>query len=92
MSSAWLQNQFTVQRELGLHARPAGQFVALAGKFECEIEVGLDGEWVSGRSVLSILSLAGVHGTVLQLRARGADAAEALAALGELIEAPHEAS
>ena len=92
MSSSWLQNQFTVQRELGLHARPAGQFVALAGKFECEIEVGLDGEWVSGRSVLSILSLAGVRGTVLQLRARGSDAAEALAALGELIEAPHEAS
>ena len=24
MSSEWLQNQFTVQRELGLHARPAG--------------------------------------------------------------------
>ena len=92
MSSEWLQNQFTVQRELGLHARPAGQFVALAGKFECEIEVGLDGEWVSGRSVLSILSQAGVRGTVLQLRARGADAAEALVALGELIEAPHEAS
>lgn len=92
MSAVWLQNQFTVQRELGLHARPAGQFVALAGKFECEIELGLDGEWVSGRSVLSILSLAGVRGTVLQLRARGVDAAEALAALGELIEAPHEAS
>lgn len=92
MSTDWLEDQFTVQRELGLHARPAGQFVALAGKYECEIEVGLDGEWVSGRSVLSILSLAGVQGTVLQLRARGADAADALAALGELIEAPHEAS
>ena len=29
-----------VASELGLHARPASQFVALAGGFECDIRVG----------------------------------------------------
>ncbi|MEZ4218543.1 MAG: HPr family phosphocarrier protein [Myxococcota bacterium] len=88
----WVEGRFTVRRELGLHARPAGQLVALAAKFQSEIEVGIDGRWVNGRSVLSILSLAGVRGTELALRARGADAADAVAALGALIEAPSESA
>jgi phosphocarrier protein len=85
---------FTVRRELGLHARPAGRFVTLAGRFESEIQVARegtgDGEWVSGRSVLSLLSLGAARGTRLRVRARGSDAEEALAALGRLLEEPGE--
>ena len=77
---------FTVRSELGLHARPAGQFVALAGRFQCEISVGRGDEWVDGRSVLSLLSLAASQGTKLQVRAVGDDAEEAVAALGQLVE------
>ena len=87
MSDEWLVREVTVVRELGLHARPAGQIVAAAAKFTAEVEVGRDGEWVSGRSVLSILSLAATRGTVLVLRAQGDDAEAALAAIAELIEA-----
>ncbi len=45
-------------------------------------------EWVSGRSVLSILSLAAGNGTSLRIRAEGVDAAEAVATLGKLVVAP----
>lgn len=82
---------FTVQHKLGLHARPAGRFVALASKFRADVEVAREGEgaeWVSGRSVLSLLSLAAGFGTRLRLRATGADAAEALIALGQVLETP----
>ena len=78
--------EFTVQRELGLHARPASQFVALAGRFQSEVTVGRDHEWVDGRSVLSLLSLAAGSGTALRIRATGPDAAEAVEALGKLLE------
>jgi phosphocarrier protein len=83
------EGRFVVQRELGLHARPAGQFVSIAGRYACEIEVRREGdaEWVSGTSVLSILSLAATEGTVLDLRAIGDGAEEAVAELGLLIEA-----
>ena len=81
-----VERDFTVRSELGLHARPAGQFVTLAGRFECEIQVGRDDEWVDGRSVLSVLSLAAGQGTKLRLRAVGVDAAEAVEALGALLE------
>ena len=85
-----VEAKFTVQGELGLHARPAGRFVSLASRFESEIWVGRedDEEWVSGRSVLSILSLAAGQGTILRLRAEGPDAREAVEALGALLTEP----
>jgi phosphocarrier protein len=85
------QAEFTVASELGLHARPAGEFAALAGKFEAEVSVQRAGsdDWVSGRSVLSLLSLAASQGTRLVVRAEGADAEAALAALGALLVRPH---
>jgi phosphocarrier protein len=88
LSEAVHEAAFTVRSELGLHARPAGQFVALAGRFTCDIQVGRGDEWVDGRSILSLLSLAAGCGTVLQIRAEGADAEEAVMALGELLERP----
>ena len=85
-----LEREFTVTSELGLHARPAGQFVQLAGRFSAEITVSADGDWVSARSVLSLLSLAASRGTRLKIRACGGDAAEAIEALGRLLEHPPE--
>jgi len=86
VSDAVHESEFVVRNELGLHARPAGQFVALATRFVAEIQVGRDGEWVDGRSILSLLSLAASRGTALRIRAEGADAAEAVEALGRLLE------
>ena len=81
-----IERTFTVASELGLHARPAGRFVALAGRFDAEISVGKDDEWVDGRSILSLLSLAAGRGVALRIRAEGADAASAVEALGALLE------
>jgi phosphocarrier protein len=81
--------EFTVRSELGLHARPAGQFVVLASRFTSEISVGRGGDWVDGRSVLSLLSLAASRGTRLRVRAVGADAQAAVEALGRILEEPH---
>jgi phosphocarrier protein HPr len=80
------ESEFVVRNELGLHARPAGQFVALAARFESQISVARGDEWVDGRSILSLLSLAAGRGTTLRIRAEGADAAEAVEALGRLVE------
>lgn len=83
--------KFTVRAELGLHARPAGRFVTLASRFDAEVWVAREGdeEWVSGSSVLSILSLAAARGTILRVRAEGPEAEVAVPALGELLEEEH---
>ena len=89
-SGATVEREFTVRSELGLHARPAGRLASVAGRFECEIALGRGDEWVSGSSVLSILCLAATQGTMLRVRAVGADAEQAVMELGALIEAPDE--
>ncbi len=88
---AEVEREFVVTNELGLHARPAGRFVALAGRFNAEVSVARNGEWVSGRSVLSLLSLAAGPGTRLRIRAVGEDARAAVEALGRLLEHPDDA-
>jgi phosphotransferase system HPr (HPr) family protein len=80
------ESEFVVRGELGLHARPASQFVTLAARFRSAIHVGRGDEWVDGRSILSLLSLAASRGTALRIRAEGDDAAEAVEALGRLLE------
>ena len=80
-----VEREFEVQLELGLHARPAGQFVTMAARFEADIELGRGSEWVSGRSVLSILSLAAAKGTRVRIRAVGRDAEVAVECLGAIL-------
>jgi phosphocarrier protein len=84
-----VEREFVVANELGFHARPAGEFVRVASRFSSEVQVSRGGEWVSGQSVLSLLSLAAGPGARLRVRAEGPDAAEAVAVLGRLIERPH---
>jgi len=86
-----VEREFTVRSALGLHARPAGRFVTVAGRFRSEIHLGRGEEWVNGCSVLSILSLAAGPGTALRVRACGEDAEAAVRELGALLEsAEHE--
>ena len=82
------ESEYEVRAELGLHARPAGKFVALASRFESRISVGRGSEWVDGRSILSLLSLAAARGAKLRIRAEGSDAVAAVEALGRLLETP----
>jgi phosphocarrier protein len=86
--AAEILRSFRVGYELGLHARPAGRFVTLASKFDAEISVARGEEWVSGTSVLSLLSLAAAFGTELRIRAVGPDAERAVEELGALLERP----
>ena len=89
MSDAFVhESEYEVRSDLGLHARPAGKFVALASRFESRISVGRGREWVDGRSILSLLSLAAARGTKLRIRAEGNDAVAAVEALGRLLETP----
>lgn len=79
------QREFTIQNKLGIHARPAAQFVKLASKFACDIQVEKDGEEVDGKSIMGLMMLAAGHGSVIQITAQGDDAEKAIDALGELI-------
>jgi phosphocarrier protein len=72
---------------MGLHARPSVKLTKLAKTFESQIVVGLskDGPWVDAKSIVKVMAVKAVEGTTLFFRARGPDAAIAIAALRALI-------
>lgn len=72
--------------ELGLHARAATKFVQIAGKFPCEVTVEKDGHDVNGKSIMGVLMLVASKGSTIIVRAKGAQAPEAVAALAKLVE------
>ena len=77
--------EITVSNKLGIHARPAAQFVKMASEFKAEIRVEKDGEEVDGKSIMGLMMLAAGHGSVLKLIAEGPDADEALQSLEDLV-------
>ncbi len=79
------ERRVTVVNELGLHARPAAEFVKLAGRFKSDISVAKDGEPVNGKSIMGVMTLAAECGAELTLRAEGADAEVAVTALEALV-------
>ena len=74
-----------IQNQLGLHARPAALFVQMANRFKCEIEVQKGRTKVNGKSIMGIMTLAAGRGSQITIRAKGTDAAKAVAALMKLI-------
>ena len=79
------EREFDIQNRLGLHARAAAQLVRLANQFSSEIRLVKDGVEVNGKSIMGVLMLAAPKDTRILVRASGADAEEALAAIGALI-------
>ena len=84
------KKEFTILNKLGIHARPAAQFVKIANRFQADIYVEKDGEEVDGKSIMGLMMLAAGHGSVIIVSADGSDADEALNALGDLIERKFE--
>jgi phosphotransferase system HPr (HPr) family protein len=82
--------EITITNKLGIHARPAAQFVKTANRFEAEITVEKDGEEIDGKSIMGLMMLAAGHGSMLIISTEGPQAQEALDALAALVERDFE--
>ena len=74
-----------IPNQYGLHARPAAEFVKLAGKFRSNIWVRKEDVEVNGKSIMGVMMLAAEHGSEITIRAAGEDAEQAVNALVELV-------
>ncbi len=81
-----MDRQITIINKLGLHARPAMQFVDVANQFQAGIKVWKGDQCVDGKSIMQMMMLAATVGTPLKIVAEGPDADRALAALDQLIQ------
>jgi len=76
-----LRKKIKITNPQGLHARPASSFVKIANKFESDVTVRKGRESVSGKSIMSLMTLAANHGSVLEIEVSGSDAEAAMAEL-----------
>ena len=81
-----LTRSVTVPNKRGLHARAAARFVMMAERFGASVDVIRDGQSVSARSIMGLMMLGAGRNAVIELRAEGWDAKEALDALAALVE------
>lgn len=85
-----VSREVVICNRLGLHARPAMQFVDLANKFASDITVKKGGDEpvdADGKSVMQMIILAATEGTPLLIEAQGEDAQRAIDELTNLVEA-----
>ncbi|MBR3903548.1 MAG: HPr family phosphocarrier protein [Akkermansia sp.] len=80
-----ITKKLTVQNKLGIHARPAAQFVRVASRFQADVSVEKDDEAVDGKSIMGLMMLAVGWGAEIVVTVDGPDEVEALTALEELI-------
>jgi len=81
-----LSKTLEIKNRLGLHARAAAQLVQTAARFDADVTVSKDGQAVSGKSILGLMMLAAAQGTSIEVNTRGPQAADALAAIEQLVD------
>lgn len=77
--------EVVINNELGLHARPANEFIKEASKFKAEIKVIKNNTEYNGKSIIGILSMGAIKGDTITIAAKGEDEKEAVEALVKLI-------
>lgn len=85
-----VEQSVVVQKESGLHARPAASFVQMANKFQAEIQILKGDKSANAKSILGLLSLAVTKNTAVTLRCEGADEQAALESLSAYLNSPEE--
>ena len=78
----------TIENRLGLHARPAAQFVQTAARFQSDIfmvRVSDEARRANAKSINAVASFGARQNEAIRITAVGPDASEALQALQELV-------
>lgn len=81
-----LSREFAITNQYGIHARPAAMIVETASRFDADVVIEKDGNRVSAKSMLGLMTLEASHGSRLRVFVEGPDAEQALDELQILIE------
>lgn len=76
-----------ILHRLGLHLRAGAELVKVTSGFKSRIRVSNGGAAVDAKSLLGLLTLGAIYGTVLEFSAEGEDASEAIRAIRDLLKA-----
>ena len=78
--------ELVLLNKYGLHVRPAGLFAKIASRYDADVDVEKDGNVVSGKSIMALMTLEATCGTTLGVTATGPQAKEVLDELEALVQ------
>lgn len=81
-----IKTEITIINKLGLHARASAKLVALAARYQSNIEISKDTQTVNGKSIMGVMMLAANKGSEITIQIDGPDEQEATDALIKLIQ------
>lgn len=81
-----VKQNVTIKNPLGLHARPAKNFVAVASQYKSDISFIKDGKSFNAKSILMVMAAGAKQGSVIELVCAGADEEAAIGALAAAVE------
>ena len=76
---------FVLLNKYGMHVRPAGLFAKVASRYNAVVDVEKDGNVVSGKSIMALMTLEAVCGSRLRVTASGPQSREVLDELDALV-------
>ena len=77
--------EFVLLNKYGMHVRPAGLFAKVAARYAADVQVEKDGNVVSGKSIMALMTLEATCGSRLRVSAGGPEAAQVLDELQALV-------
>jgi phosphocarrier protein len=80
-----LQQEVEIINKLGLHARASAKLTQVAGRFAADVWLSRNGRRVNAKSIMGVMMLAAAKGSTIVVEAEGADEAEAMAAVTQLV-------
>jgi phosphocarrier protein len=80
-----LQREVEITNKLGLHARASARLTQVAGQFQADIWLSRNGKRVNAKSIMGVMMLAAAKGSTIVIETDGADEAEAMRALEQLV-------
>jgi phosphotransferase system HPr (HPr) family protein len=87
-----LRRSFVLNLEHGLHARPCAVLVKTLQPYHLEVEVEVNGEIASGKSILGLMALGAGYGSNVTFAMTGEKAFEAMAKVERIFATNFEAA
>jgi phosphocarrier protein HPr len=84
-SAGAVSREIPIINKRGLHARASAKFVQMVERFNADVRVTRNGETVGGNSIMGLMMLSAGLGTSITVSATGAEAAEAVKAIADLV-------
>ncbi|MDD5708666.1 MAG: HPr family phosphocarrier protein [Kiritimatiellae bacterium] len=69
-----ISRELVLLNKYGMHVRPAGLFAKVASRFQADVLVEKDGNVVSGKSIMALMTLEATCGSALRVTASGPEA------------------